>query len=178
MSSLTRDDEHKLKEYNRRVADEGLDSLSEDDQLWYSLLQDRYDRFLEEGMRIMKAEAAKESGGGLFGFLSNSSSGGGKGSNNSRRGLGGELEGSSNNNNGITGNVSPTMRGGDNATERAVTDLVPCDSAADEADLLGSPYSRNGSEAPITDASASKKHDIPTAPLDDASFVDMDDGHR
>ena len=61
MSGLKREDELKMKEYERVEAAGRVCDLSEEDLMHYSLLRDRYDNFIEEGMRKMREAAPTSS---------------------------------------------------------------------------------------------------------------------
>jgi hypothetical protein len=57
MSEMKREDENRLKRLTERS--EARDpTMTELDYLWLSVLEDRYTRFLEEGVRIMRATAS------------------------------------------------------------------------------------------------------------------------
>ncbi|KEG12971.1 hypothetical protein DQ04_01291010 [Trypanosoma grayi] len=56
MSGLRREDERKLKELNDLCERVGRRNLPEDDQLCMLYLEDRYNHFLEEGMRKLRSE--------------------------------------------------------------------------------------------------------------------------
>ncbi|RNF06515.1 hypothetical protein TraAM80_04021 [Trypanosoma rangeli] len=57
MSCLRREDELKLKELTELAAAVGRQNLPEDDQLVMLYLEDRFNRFLEEGLRRLRGES-------------------------------------------------------------------------------------------------------------------------
>ena len=184
MSRLTREDEHRLNEYNRRVKEEGgLDSLSEDDQLWFSLLTNRYEKFLDVGMRIMNAAAQKErpqkasekekesssgGGGGLLGFLANV--GGGSYSGSKKAPTATPMASSSNAANGIR---SPPAQHNNSSSlgPQSGPHHGGAGDADDEADLLGSPYASQRASSPFNTSNGTNcgafGHPPPPAPADE-----------
>ncbi|RNF26274.1 uncharacterized protein Tco025E_01397 [Trypanosoma conorhini] len=71
MSRLRREDEHKLRELTELAAAVGRQNLPEDDQLVMLYLEDRYNKFLEEGLRKLRGERhGGGSGGGATGLSS------------------------------------------------------------------------------------------------------------
>ena len=62
MSGLKRTDELLLRDLKAAVDTHGLDSLSEDDQLVFSLLNDRYDKFLDEGLKKLRGTPSQKRG--------------------------------------------------------------------------------------------------------------------
>lgn len=62
-SGLSRDDEHLRKALIARQKSHEA-PLSEAEELWLSLLNDRYEKFLDEGLQAMRAHLPREKGGG------------------------------------------------------------------------------------------------------------------
>lgn len=54
MSQMKREDEHLLKELTQRAEDLGRRGMPEDELLMLSLLEDRYGKFLEEGLKKLR----------------------------------------------------------------------------------------------------------------------------
>ena len=71
MSGLKREDEYKLKQLQQQAQDEGRQNMAEDDQLLLLLLEDRYSKFLDEGLRKLR-ETSPTSPRGLSRLFSSS----------------------------------------------------------------------------------------------------------
>lgn len=79
MSGLKREDEYRLKELTQLAEEIGRSALSDDDHLNLLLLEDRYNKFLDEGIRKLREAASPRSpkggsGGGIRGLFGRSSS--------------------------------------------------------------------------------------------------------
>lgn len=61
MSGLKREDEYRLKELTQLVEEKGRSNLSEEQQLLLQLLEDRYNKFLDEGLRKLREAASPSS---------------------------------------------------------------------------------------------------------------------
>ncbi|CUG88069.1 dual specificity protein phosphatase, putative [Bodo saltans] len=61
MSGLKREDEYRLKELTQLVEEKGRVNLNEDQLLMLQLLEDRYNRFLDEGLRKLRQAANPQS---------------------------------------------------------------------------------------------------------------------
>jgi protein-tyrosine phosphatase len=61
MSGLKREDEYRLKELTQLVEEKGRANLTEDQLLMLQLLEDRYNRFLDEGLRKLREAANPQS---------------------------------------------------------------------------------------------------------------------
>ncbi len=65
MSGLKREDEYRLKQLQQQAADEGRQNMLEDDQLLLLLLEDRYNKFLDEGLKKLRESSPKSPPRGL-----------------------------------------------------------------------------------------------------------------
>lgn len=61
MSGLKREDEYRLKELTQLAEEKGRANLDEDQLLMLQLLEDRYNRFLDEGLRKLREAANPQS---------------------------------------------------------------------------------------------------------------------
>lgn len=61
MSGLKREDEYRLKELTQLVEEKGRANLDEDQLLMLQLLEDRYNKFLDEGLRKLREAASPQS---------------------------------------------------------------------------------------------------------------------
>jgi hypothetical protein len=61
MSGLKREDEYRLKELTQLVEERGRENIDEDQLLQLLLLEDRYNKFLDEGLRKLREAASPQS---------------------------------------------------------------------------------------------------------------------
>lgn len=67
MSGLSRDDENLRNSLLKRQSEPDGHPLTEAEELWLSVLNDRYEKFLEEGLQAMKSQLPSSKGGPSFG---------------------------------------------------------------------------------------------------------------
>ena len=66
MSGLSRDDENWRNSLLKRQSEPDGNPLTEAEELWLSILNDRYEKFLEEGLQAMKSQLPSSKGGPTF----------------------------------------------------------------------------------------------------------------